>query len=67
MIKTIKAVIAKIKERRKYIRCYDHMESIGIAVFCMCAGDFDEDYRHKVCLACPYFTPIRKDGADNDR
>ena len=66
MSEKIKSILAKIRKRIAYNRCYNQMESIGIAVFSMCAGDFDEDYRHKVCLDCPYFTPIRKDGADNE-
>ena len=60
MIKKIRLFLKRIRLRLEYNRCYSRMEGTGIAVFGMCAGCLDEYWQRKVCLRCPYFTPIRK-------
>lgn len=61
MLEAVKTIIAKIKTRMMFNRCYDAMEGRAIAAFGMCAGKYHNDeHLHKECLICPYFTDIRK-------
>ena len=70
MLGKLKMLIAKIKTRVSYNRCYDKMEEMSIAVFGMCEGavkfgifndDYIEEYRKEKCSSCPYFRDIRKE------
>ena len=45
-----------------YSSCYNHMESIGYAVFECCGGiaggTRNTEYLSEMCIGCPYFTEI---------
>jgi len=71
MTDKIKTLIAKIKMRIMHNRCYNEMESKGIAVFGMCSGKYhilagvkqEIKIPYKQCTICRYFREV----ADNDR
>jgi hypothetical protein len=58
MTDKLKRLIGRIKRRIFYSRCYNKMEGLGIAVFCMCSGALVPEYFVEKCLHCPYFTKI---------
>lgn len=47
---------------QNYSSCYDHMESIGYAIFGCCGGiaggTRSTEYLSEMCIGCPYFTEI---------
>lgn len=47
---------------QNYSSCYDHMESIGYAIFGCCGGIAggarSTEYLSEMCIGCPYFTEI---------
>ena len=53
MFGKIKSFISKIKLRRKRNKCYDIMESAGIATMGMCESITICDI--SICLNCPYY------------
>lgn len=64
MFDKIKGFIAKIKTKRMLSKCYNEMESKGIAVFCMCSGKWHNlgdvcEIPYKQCTICPYFRNIK--------
>ena len=68
MTDIIKGLIAKIKIRIMLNKCYNEMESKGIAVFGMCSGKWHNlggGYKmpYKQCTLCRCFREV----ADNDR
>ena len=58
MLEKIKSLIAKVKERRAYDRCYGGMERLGIAAMGMCSGYFIKQYREETCNKCPYYRDV---------
>lgn len=58
-MKFIRTLIHKIKQIIFYNRCYDKMENVCIAVFGMCYGKDDEEYRETYCKHCKYFRNLR--------
>lgn len=68
MTEKIKTFIAKIKLRTMLTKCYNEMESRGIAVFGMCSGkwhNINDSYKIpcKQCTICRYFREVKS----NDR
>lgn len=63
MTEIIKSLVAKIKMKRMLTKCYNEMESKGIAVFGMCSGKwhtFDSfETPYKQCTICRCFRDIR--------
>ena len=66
MIQKIKTLIAKVKRKWFYSRCYNNMECIAVAVFGMCSGATSVEYKKTYCKYCPYYTPLNeyKGGAE---
>ena len=62
----IKTIIAKIKTRIMLAKCYNEMESKGIAAFGMCSGEYhilagtkqEIKIPYKQCSICPCFRDI---------
>ena len=66
MTEIIKGIIAKIKTKIMFSKCYNEMESKGIAVFGMCSGKWhkiDDLYKvpYKQCTICRHFRIVRSD------
>ena len=56
-------MLVKIKRHLSHERCYDYMETAGIAVMGCCCGIVGDvvvtDYISALCLDCPHFVPVK--------
>ena len=64
--------LRKLSERIKYHLshewCYDRMEEDGVATMGCCCGvvgsSKETDYLSEMCLDCPHWVPLWKEGTD---
>ena len=56
----VKTLIHNIQLRCVYNSCYNAMEDKGIAIFCMCGGEVDENGKQIDCGECPYYVGAKR-------
>lgn len=68
LVEHLRKMAERIKCYLSHEWCYDRMEEDGVATMGFCfgvvGGSKKTDYLSEMCMGCPHWVPLEKEGAD---